>query len=409
MMTVEDGIQEAFRGFRMWLLYLRHCSDNDPLSFKYTEIKNTDVSGEEYKEEGRRILEKALGNIPCHPTGPLRAGIMGTYWAAYIKSVIASCTDKEATRKLFKLVEKGGKHENDVNYLFKALRKANCRKFASHASEDNQNTLLMHVNTHQDDTYCAFFVTNTNVEEDTGLISAMNFSMLREELLKYGCTYAMISICRQDIMHYHGLVIFAYPITIYGITTIFNIMTSRTGTNGWDISPCYSDVTYSISYIMQQEVDRMIYISLGDSQPNPIVVRDYYQSGIRSDKLCYTPMYMIQKLSLNDSEAKHVASTRKYFDGYAKNIQSRTIVRNKKQIAFLKDTFGRDAINYAYTLGLASEGDKSQRPIVCLASSYNTKNNLRRMLKSLPYIFVILDDEEQQREERSTNTAGERQ
>ena len=375
-------------GFRMWIEYLESCSDDsflNPSQQYFAEHRNSNFSF--YSQ----------GTLPERPCGPLAAGIMGTSWVIFIKNVISSCEDKQKVKDLKNLIDQNSLKYHNIDYLYETLRKARCKKLSSHNPEENKLLMDWYVKRFPDDVYLAFFLTCTKVTTLYG--DNQYYYDMKKLLEEYGCTFMLISICEQEIYHVHGVLIFAWPVSLSFLDkTLKNFL--PTYNKVWNVQPIFTDVSYAISYIQMQEVLRKVNYRTSLEEPVPVVVRDLIVGSPDDYKFKFTPLYfyvknrLVKVRTINIDEVEQLVVARspyeeKYFQ-YTRTVsKSPTIYRGKKRYSEMLEIYKECGINEQMDL-LPDTVDEMQRPVLVTSSEF--ENSIMPIKDSYRYLFIIFID-----------------
>ena len=292
--------------------------------------------------------------MPPEPTGPLAVSLMGSSWMNFILAIIRSCANKEKVKDLKELINPdqiGHKYHN-VMYLYETLRAADCRAFASHNTPQNKTALYNYVQDQENNsnTYMSFFVTLTNTLPHE-LLRRLQYDS--SFLMSFGCTYALISKCKQQIQHIHGVLIFAWPVTIKAVRTILCgvKIANELQVVGppWSIEPIFCYQEYPLAYILNQEYERLVDFKLtSGTAPHPVTVKNLDTKEAEGYVFKYTPRYYLEEKELEMDE--RIYREYKIDEKYRKYIQplmaSRFFftsdIKSKREA--LEEYFGPNAI-----------------------------------------------------------------
>lgn len=380
----------AVLGFVMWTEYLANCSRDDLESFSPMAV-NRSIGGI------RNFTY--VGKMPPEPTGPLTASLMGSAWASYIRAVIESCRNKdvrEGLRNIVKADQQGNLYHN-VQYLYEILRKADCRAFASHNPIVNRDALYKYADEHKEETYMSFFITLVNTSAEPTLRELQRDIKV---LKSYSCTFALVSKCKQEISHIHGVLTFAWPISIPAVRAILSGAEVgkpfNQGVSNWSIEPVYCYQEYPITYILNQEYERLIDYRLeAGSTPHPVTVKNLDNGEAQGYVFKYTPWYYFSTrgLDIGRDVYDQYHFENKYRKYTAPLLESRLFfLGNCFQKAIeLTQVFGVDAIcevNDPMTLTADSEPIKRQLPVLrILWEDHFTPAQVNDHLTSIKALF----------------------
>ena len=385
-MSVLGISDDALLGFRMWLEYLRSCPLGDPLK------PDGCLVGLNYPVEQEQDWDVYRGVMPEYPTGPLKAAVMGTNWVAYIKAIIESCANKQAAVDLFQLINAQSDHYHDVNYLYETLRRADCRELASKNSVENKQSYSNYVSQNPHQTYSAFFITCT--DERLSAHNPTYYELLEAVLKRHGCTYAIISMCRQTILHHHGVLMFAWPITIEGLRDLLGLVAFKNRAVVWDIQACFTNTDHGICYILAQEIRRKIYFHPEGYQPNPFIAKELYEGNMPEAKLSYMPKYKAVQLGIVQPD--EIYKQQGDFDEYARSVKSVTMTQDQSELALCLKCFGEEAVVDARADRNLLYNNPLQKPVVVI-DPVMTVDVRRSMLtvasalyRPIPYPIIIV-------------------